>query len=55
MVEILFGLIRVLREGNWMLQLQSVIPWVFAYDRLNYAKYPPVYYNQMQNLPMEHP
>ena len=23
---------------------------MFAYDRLNYAKYPPVYYNQMQNL-----
>ena len=28
---------------------------MFAYDRLNDAKYPPVYYNQMQNLPMEHP
>ena len=28
---------------------------MFAYDRLNYAKYPPVYCNQMQNLPMEHP
>ena len=28
---------------------------MFAYDRLSYAKYPPVYYNQMQNLPMEHP
>ena len=28
---------------------------MFAYDRLNYSKYPPVYYNQMQNLPMEHP
>ena len=28
---------------------------MFVYDRLNYAKYPPVYYNQMQNLAMEHP
>ena len=28
---------------------------MFAYDRLNYAKYPPVYCNQMQSLPMEHP
>ena len=28
---------------------------MFTYDRLNYAKYPPVYYNQMQNLLMEHP
>ena len=29
--------------------IKSVIPWMFAYDRLNYAKYPTVYYNQMQN------
>ena len=28
---------------------------MFAYERLNYAKYPPVYCNQMQYLPMEHP
>ena len=28
---------------------------MFAYDRLNYAKYPPVYYKQMQNVHMEHP
>ena len=55
MVEILFGLIRVLREGNWMLHLRSVIPWMFEYDRLNCAKNQPVYYNHMQNLPMEHP
>ena len=54
MVEILFGLIRVLREGNWILHLRSVIPWMFAFDRLSYAKYYPVYYNKMQNLPMVH-
>ena len=35
--------------------IKAVIPWMFAYDRLNYAKYLPVYYNQMLNLPMEHP
>ena len=28
---------------------------MFASDRLNYAKYPPVYYDQIQNVPMEHP
>ena len=58
MLEILLGLIRASREGNWMLHLamiKAVIPWMFAYDRLNYAKYLPVYYNQMLNLPMEHP
>ena len=58
MVEILLGLIRTSREGDWMLHLamiNAVIPRMFAYDRLNYAKYLPVYYNQMLNLPMEHP
>ena len=35
--------------------IKAVIPWMFAYDRLNYAKYLPVYYNQMLNLPVEHP
>ena len=28
---------------------------MLTYDRLNYAKYTPVYYNQMQKLPLEHP
>ena len=32
-----------------------MIPCIFAYDGINYAKYPPIYYNQMLNLPMEHP
>ena len=35
--------------------IKAVIPWMFAYDRLNYAKYLPLYYNQMLSLPMEHP
>ena len=47
--------ILAFREGNWILHLRSVIPWMFAFDRLSYAKYYPVYYNQMQNLPMVHP
>ena len=58
MVKILLDLNNVLREGNWMFHLaviKVVIPWMFAYDRLNHAKYLPVYYNQMLNLPMEHP
>ena len=58
MVEILLGLIRASREGNWMLHLamiKAVISWMFAYDGQNYAKYLPVYYNQMLNLLTEHP
>ena len=57
MVDILLGLIRASREGDWMLHLASVramIPWCFAYDRLNYARYLP-YYAHMSQLPTTHP
>ena len=58
MVEILLGLIRASREGNWILYLgmiRAVIPLMFAYDRLNYAKYLSVYYMEMLKLPTDHP
>ena len=56
MVEILLGLIMTSREGSCILaMIRQVIPWMFAYDRQNYAKYLPVYYNQMLKLPKEHP
>ena len=32
--------------------IKAVIPYMFEYDRLNYAKKLPVYYNQMLNLPI---
>ncbi|KAL8580256.1 hypothetical protein ACOMHN_039318 [Nucella lapillus] len=51
--NILLGLIRSSREGDWYLHLRVVrlmIPWCFAYDRLNYARYLPAYYGQMTNL-----
>jgi len=32
-----------------------MIPWCFAYDKFNYARYLLVYYAQMANLPVEHP
>ena len=44
LVEILLGLLRASREDNWALHLSSIrqmIPWCFAYDNLNYAKYFP--------------
>ena len=58
MVEILLGLIRASREGDWMLHMASIramIPWCFAYDRMNYARYLPYYYAQMSQLPITHP
>lgn len=47
MVEILLGMIRDFREGNWFFYfatIRAVIPWTFAHDKQNYARYLPVYY-----------
>ena len=58
MVEIILGLLRASREGNWPLHLSSIramIPWCFAYDRLNYARYLSAYLSQMSHLEEEHP
>ena len=46
------------REGNWLLHLDAIkelIPWCFAYDKINYARYLPVYYAQMTGLSTNHP
>ena len=32
-----------------------MIPWCFAYDKINYARYLPLYYAEIMNLPSEHP
>ena len=58
MVQLLLQFVRATREGNWELHLATVrdmIPWMFAYDRLNYAKYMSVYWLQMQQLETSHP
>ena len=52
--DVLLGLLRASREGNWELYLhaiQNMIPWCFAYDKLNYARYLSPYFVQMTNLP----
>ena len=52
-VEVLFNMIRASRQAYWQLHLASIrtlIPWCFAYDRLNYARYLPAYYAEMKNL-----
>ena len=46
------------REGDWMLHLNSIyamIPWGFAYDKINYARYLPVYYAQISQMAINHP
>lgn len=58
MVSILIGLIRGTREGNWQLHMACIreyIPWVFAYDKVNYARYLSAYYAEMSQLSNNHP
>ena len=58
MVETLLHLIRASREVNWLLHLhaiRAILPWYFAYDRINYSPYLSVYYAEMTNLPTDHP
>ena len=56
--DVLLGLLRSSREGNWDLHLhaiRSMIPWCFSYDKLNYARFLPMYYAEMINLASDHP
>lgn len=57
MVEVLLLFLKGIRERNWLLHLTSVrcmIPWLFAYDDLNYTRYLPAYWQEMMNLPTTH-
>ena len=54
----LMNLLRASREGNWELHLHiipNMIPWCFAYDKLNYARYLSPYFAQVANLPEKYP
>ena len=56
--DILLGLLHASREGDWELHLhaiQALIPWSFAYDRVNYARYLSAYFAEMAALPYTHP
>lgn len=58
MMCILFAFIRSIRMGDWKLHLEStqrMLPWMFAYDRPNYARYLTFYWSEMQALPEKHP
>ena len=58
MVQILLQFTRSIREANWNLHLASVramLPWIFAYDHLNYARYLPAYWLEMTNIQSTHP
>ncbi|KAK3748766.1 hypothetical protein QZH41_000790 [Actinostola sp. cb2023] len=56
--EIMLNLVRASREGHWKLHLSAVkqmIPWCFAYDNLNYARYMSAYLSEMSHLKETHP
>ena len=58
MVSTLLCLIRATREGDWELHLEcikAILPWFFAYDHTNYARYLPVYLLHMLSLSQTHP
>lgn len=58
MVSTLLTFIRATREGNWDLHLESIramLPWFFAYDHINYARYLPIYLVKMLCLEETHP
>ena len=58
MVEDLLLFLRGTREANWSLHLSSVrsiLPWFFAYDGINYARYLSAYWLEMSCLEDTHP
>lgn len=58
MVQLLLQFVRATRTGDWALHLYCVrkmLPWFFAYDRVNYARYLSVYWVDMMSLPDSHP
>ena len=53
--ELVLNLIYATHTGNWTLYLsciEEVIPWCFAYDRQNYARYLIPFLNDMLRLPL---
>ncbi|XP_065185756.1 uncharacterized protein LOC135816485 [Sycon ciliatum] len=58
MVDLLLRFVRASRTGNWKLHLvcvRDMLPWCFAYDRVNYARFMSFYWLDMTQLPTNHP
>ena len=53
MMKLLLSLINFVRLGKWDLLLEcisSIIPFTFAYDHINYGRYPPALLGEMLSL-----
>ena len=58
MVELLLAFIRSIRTGDWTLHcscIRSMLPWMFSYDHVNYARYMTIYWSEMEHLEKSHP
>ena len=58
MVLVLLQFIKAERTGNWKLHLTAtaaMVPHFFAMDRINYARWLPVYLSDMNTLETSHP
>ena len=58
MVQLLLTFIRATRTTDWKLHLSAVramLPWYFAYDCINYARYMSAYWLEMMCLDETHP
>lgn len=58
MVKLLLQFVKAERTGDWKLHLSSVaamIPYFFAMDRPNYARWLPVYIMDMRQMETKHP
>ncbi len=57
-VNVFLNFIRATRLGDWYLHLDCIrqmLPWFFAYDRINYSRYLSLYWCQMITLLVSHP
>lgn len=58
MVSLLLRFVHSTREGDWNLHLaciRDMIPWMFAYGRINYSRYLLLYWCEMMLLAEKHP
>ena len=55
---LLLMLVRSIREGDihmFVRSLEDIAPWMFALDHVHYARWLPVFINDLKLLPVKHP
>ena len=58
MVSTILHFISCTRRSDWeghLNALEKIIPWLLAYDRVNYSRYVPVYLHEMREFETTHP